>query len=219
MGTFGFAGRPNTPINLSHFLGRLREGSCFGYSSMTTGAGSYDSILFVQNACQYYATARFAMHAQCMPVCGILFHHTVEMLLKGGLAQQRELCELEKMGHRLKKLWRAFKEDFPDPGLIRHDTTISRLDKFDAIRYPDDILKYGMGTTAQWRGPAAEVITHGGIQTPRQYVIVVSDIDDLIADVFKISSWNPGTFMGTNPAALEAITRCNDHSEFLIKRF
>jgi hypothetical protein len=30
------------------------------------------------------------MHAQCMPVCGNLFHHAVEMLLKGGLAQKGE---------------------------------------------------------------------------------------------------------------------------------
>jgi hypothetical protein len=35
----------------------------------------------------------------------------------------------------------------------------------------------------------------------------VSDIDELVADVFKISSWNPGVFMETNPAALDAITR------------
>jgi hypothetical protein len=186
---------------------------------MTTGADRHESILFVQNACQYYATARFAMHAQCMPVCGILFHHTVEMLLKGGLARQRELCELEKMRHRLKVLWRAFKVDFHDSNLKQHDKTVSRLDKFDAIRYPDEILRYGMGTTAQWGNPAAEVIAHGGIKTPRQYVIVVSAIDDLVADVFKTCSWNPGTFMGTNPAALEAITRYNDHSEFLITRF
>lgn len=60
---------------------------------------------------------------------------------------------------------------------------------------------------------------YGGIKTPRQYVIVVSDIDDLVADVFRISSWKPGPFMGTNCAALEAIRRNNDHSEFLIKRF
>jgi hypothetical protein len=142
-------------------------------------------MLFVQNACQYYATARFAMHAGCMPVVGILFHHTVEMLLKGGLAQKRTPGELKDMGHRLKLLWRVFKEDFPDPSLSRHDRTISRLDKFDAIRYPDEILRYGMGGRAEWRGPITEVTTYGGIPTPRQYAIVVSDIGDLVAEVFK----------------------------------
>jgi hypothetical protein len=177
-------------------------------------------MLFVQNACQYYATARFAMHAGCMPVMGILFHHTVEMLLKGGLAQKRKLSDLEAMRHRLKKkIWPAFKEDFPDPNLSRHDATISSLDKFDAARYPDEILKHGMGGRAEWRGPVTEVIAHSGIRTVRPYVIAISDIDDLVAEVFKKCSWNPGAFMGHNPAALEAIKRENGHSEFLTTVF
>jgi hypothetical protein len=75
-----------------------------------------------------------------------------------------------------------------------------------------------MAATAQWSGSAGKVTTYGGIKTPKQYALIVSDIDDLIADAFKMSSWNPGAFMGANPAALEAITRYNDHSEFLTKR-
>ncbi len=187
---------------------------------MTNGSDNRESMLFVQNACQYYATARFAMHAGCMPVMGILFHHTVEMLLKGGLAQKRKLSDLEAMRHRLKKkIWPAFKEDFPDPNLSRHDATISSLDKFDAARYPDEILKHGMGGRAEWRGPVTEVIAHSGIRTVRPYVIAISDIDDLVAEVFKKCSWNPGAFMGHNPAALEAIKRENGHSEFLTTVF
>jgi hypothetical protein len=171
--------------------------------------------LFMQSACQYYAAARFAIHAQCMPVGGSLFHYTVEMFLKAGLAQQRKLSELKDMGHDLKKLWSAFKADFPDPALKRHDKTISRLHKFEAIRYPEGIIKHGMGLSAEWFGPAGQVTTYGGLKTPKQYAIVVSDIDDLIADVFKVCSRNPVAFIGTNPAAREAITRRNAHSKFL----
>jgi len=58
---------------------------------------------------------------------------------------------------------------------------------------------------------------HGGVKTPKQYTIVVSDIDDLIVDVFKTCSWNPVAFIGTNAAALEAITRYNNHSTFLTR--
>jgi hypothetical protein len=121
------------------------------------------------------------------------------------------------MGHDLKELWRTFKADFPDPSLKRHDNTISCVNKFEAIRYVDGITKYGMGATAQWSGPAAEVKTFGGLKTPKQYAIVVSDIDDLVADVFKVCSRNPVAFFGTNPHALEALTRNNAHSEFLTK--
>src|SRR5438876_786309 len=78
------------------------------------------AVMFAQLACQYYATARFAMYAQRMPVCGNLFHHAVEMALKGGLARKRDVSELRYMGHRLKALWREFKKEHPGLGLERH---------------------------------------------------------------------------------------------------
>lgn len=46
------------------------------------------ALSLVQSGCQYYATARFAMRAQCVLVFGNLFHHAVEMMLKGGLAKK-----------------------------------------------------------------------------------------------------------------------------------
>ena len=91
------------------------------------------------------------------------------------------------MGHHLKKVWKAFKTDFPDDTLKRHDQTISTLDKFEAIRYPD--VKLSIGMSGQWCGPAAKVTGHR-FKTPKQYAVVVGDIHDLIADVFKALSWN-----------------------------
>lgn len=146
------------------------------------------AMLFMSSACQYYAAARFAMHAQCIPVCGNLFHHAVEMILKGGLARKHKLSDLKDMRHNL---WRAYKADFPDPTLKRHDKTISGLNKFEDIRYPDANRKHAMGVTAEWSGPAGAVTAYGGIKTPKQYTLVVSEIDDLIVDAFKMSSWNP----------------------------
>jgi hypothetical protein len=174
---------------------------------------------FVRIACQYYATARFAMYAQRFPVCGNLFHHAVEMFLKAGivkagLARNRKLS-LKGMGHDLKKLWRAFKADFPEPALERHNKTISLLNKFEAIRHPDS--KHAIAMTGDWFGPAATVTAYRGVKTPKQYAIVVSDIDDLIVDVFKTCAWNPCAFIETNSAALEAIRRNNNHSDFLTR--
>ena len=171
--------------------------------------------LFMEGACQYYATARFAVHAGCAPVCGNLFHHAVERFLKAGLTQHRGLSDIERMRHNLKKLWRAFKADFPATALKQHDKTISCLHKFEDIRYPDKVIERGMGVSVEWSGPAGKVTTLGRIKTPKQYAIVVSDIDDLIADVFKVCSRNPHAFIGANPAAQEAITRHNAHSKFL----
>jgi hypothetical protein len=178
--------------------------------------------LFVGNACQYYVAARFLVHAQRIPVCGNLFHHAVEMLLKGGLAKKRKLSlsALKKMGHKLKVLGREYKLDFPNPALKRHDKTISLLDKFKDIRYPDSILASGMGVVVQWSGPLPSVPVGGpALKTPKQYTIIVSDIDDLVAEVFRTSSWTPGAsaFIGTNRFAKQTIRRHNKHARYLTK--
>ena len=56
---------------------------------------------------------KFGVYAKRIGVCGNITHHAVEMFLKGGLARYRTLSELRAMGHNLKKIWRAFKTDFP----------------------------------------------------------------------------------------------------------
>jgi hypothetical protein len=187
----------------------------------TNPAGDNISIFFMENGSQYYTMARFAAHAQRMPVGGNLFHHAVEMLLKGGLARERPLSDLKDMGHDLKVLWRAFKTDFPEPALGRHDKIISGLNKFEDIRYPNPSKVSAMGVSLEWSGPPGTIKTYGGLRTPKQFAVVVSDIDDLVADIFKAASWSPASasFLGgPNPAALEAITRNNVHAEFLTGR-
>jgi hypothetical protein len=62
------------------------------------------------------------------------------------------------------------------------------------------------------------VTTFGGLNTPKQYSIVVSDIDDLVADLLKTSPWIHGIYMGGNKAALEAIKRENKQADFLTTR-
>ena len=62
------------------------------------------------------------MHAQSSYVCGNLFHHVVEMLLKADLAKSgASLEELQRMGHNLRRLWRAYKRDHLNAALSRHD--------------------------------------------------------------------------------------------------
>lgn len=172
----------------------------------------YSSDEFMQIACQYYVAARFAMHAQVMPVTGNLFQLAVEMSLKGGLARKRSLSDLKSMGHDLKKLWRAFKNEFPNPALRAHDKTISRVHRFEEVRYPS---KHSLALAGEWCDQPVPVVATAGMKTPKQYPLVVSDVDDLIVDVFKVCSLNPALLIGRNGAALKAITRRNRHSEFL----
>jgi hypothetical protein len=177
--------------------------------------GSFYADLFAKSGCEYYAAARFAMYAQRSYICGNLFHHAVEMLLKAGLAKNgKSLSDLTDMRHSLKKLWRAYRDDHAEADLERHNKTINRLDKHEDIRYPNPALG-SIGVSLEWSGKPGEVKTFGGLSTPKQYAVVVSDIDDLVADVLKASSWNPGLVMGANEAALEAVKRHNEHGIFL----
>ena len=77
-----------------------------------------NKVLFVQLGFQYYVSGRFAARGGLMPVSGNLFHHAVEMLLKGHLATTLPLNELRsRFGHRLREMWNAFKQDVSDSGL------------------------------------------------------------------------------------------------------
>ena len=78
--------------------------------------------------------------------------------------------------------------------------------------------KGSLAVTAQWSGPPPQAAVTRSGKTPRQYTLVVSEIDDLVADVLKTSSWNAGVLMGHNPAALEAITLNNAHAAYLTTR-
>jgi hypothetical protein len=57
---------------------------------------------FMKLGVQYYVAARSAAWAGLLPVCGNLYHHTLEMFLKAGLSRKYSLRELQKkFGHRL----------------------------------------------------------------------------------------------------------------------
>jgi hypothetical protein len=186
-------------------------------SARAVDRDSVDAHFFVRSGYEYYANARFAMHAQSSYVCGNLFHHAVEMFLKSDLAKNGEsLKELQRMGHNLKKLWRAYKRSHPNAALSCHDRTVNRLDKHEDLRYPDPALG-AIGVSLEWSGEPGEVKTYGGLRSPKQYAVVVSDIDDLIADIIRTTGWNPGALAPINPAAVEAITRHNEHAQFLAR--
>jgi len=62
----------------------------WGGRDVSNGNNDLNADFLVKSECEYYTTARFAMHAQRSFVCGNLFHHAVEMLLKAGLAKNEK---------------------------------------------------------------------------------------------------------------------------------
>lgn len=169
-----------------------------------------DQLQLFTTATQYYVTGRFAASAGLHPVCANLFHHAVEMYLKGCLAETLSLDDLKtRFGHRLPKLWQDFKKRAAsDHGLTRSDKereasahelsrfdeVIRRLDAFEQIRYPDEIVKKGMVGVISWKAgdftPSASTM----VRPEPVYEIVVGDIDGLVYVIFKRCSMNPTFF-------------------------
>jgi hypothetical protein len=115
----------------------------------TTAASDHDwhewrERQFVSAGVQYYVAARASALAGLMPVCGNLFHHAVEMLLKAGIIQHNDAAgvpfdetdkRLRQLGHKLIKSWDEFKTTHPGENLGGWDALIADLDRWEEIRY------------------------------------------------------------------------------------
>ena len=156
---------------------------------------------------QYYIAARFAAFGRLNPVVGNLFHHSIEMYLKGGLSKTKNLQQLEKFRHKLPAIWKAFKDQTTGAALSQFDATIADLDRYEELRYPNAALAKGMGSTINIMRSNASVT--GGISVP-QYELCVQDIDELVAAIFSAASRNPKAyFQGLAGCAREFLMKDN----------
>jgi len=93
----------------------------------------------------YYIAARFSVFSGLW-IMGNLFHHAVEMLLKGFLCidlEEKAMKNFSKSGHSLLDAWKLFKGVIGDKNADQFDDIITSLDEFEDIRYPDRVIKQG----------------------------------------------------------------------------
>src|SRR5262249_14350227 len=127
--------------------------------------------------------------------CGILFHHCIERFLKAALlAHGHSLDSLRAHGHSLEKTWRAFKAEYPAASLDEFDATISRLNRFEDIRYPDAMIEQGMQVLLDWK-PSISKAT-GSMKMPPKYHVIVNDLDRLTRRILETASRNPKALLG-----------------------
>lgn len=144
----------------------------------------------------YFVVARYSASAFLMPICGNLYHHAIELFLKGYLANSISSFELKsKFGHSLPKLWEAFKSVINDSSLNNFDLVISKLDRFENIRYPDSIVDNGMmvGITVGGAGPSLVDQFHDGGPV---YKLNVEELDCLTLTIFEKASVPPSAYFG-----------------------
>ena len=149
-------------------------------------------------------------------VPGNLFHHAVEMLLKGLLSRTvslKDLKDRKKFGHSLLKLWPAFKALFPVENLIEFDQMIDELERFESIRYPDEILKHGAQTVIG-RGRGRPMVSSS--RTEPQYQIGMGDVDAFFGRLFPLCRMNPKAYFSF--LAYNEEGRADHEGKYLLRR-
>jgi hypothetical protein len=151
------------------------------------------STMFFRIALEYYINGRSSLLSGLMFTTGSLFHHAVEMLLKGELVKTVSLDELkQKYGHSLPKCWAAFKALFPSEDLTEFDPMIAGLDRFEHIRYPNTIVGEGAGISFGW---GRSTPTTGGATPTPEYRLFVGDVDALFDRVIRLCPMTPRAFV------------------------
>lgn len=140
---------------------------------------------------QYYISGRFSFFCGFSPITGNILHHAIEMFLKMALSRNLGEADLKnKFRHNLKRLWKEFKQHFPDVTLDKYDVLISEVNKWEDARYPSSGYSLmSMALTDPGIPPASKKGPH-----PKRYVLKMSEIDELVQVIFQISKIKPGTF-------------------------
>jgi hypothetical protein len=153
---------------------------------------------YFRHGLEYYTSARYAAKSAFIPVCGLLAHYAIEMLLKGQLSVGHTEDNLKKIGHDLNAAWVAFKAEFPASDLTRFDTTIAEINRFWRIRYPEKLVVEGMQCSVDWSGVAGDhrpiSLDPSAPSIPR-YHLSLHDLDALVLSIFELCRVNPAFFL------------------------
>jgi HEPN domain-containing protein len=162
---------------------------------------------YFRTALEYYIAARFSALSFFMPMSGVIFHHAIELYLKGLLCPLLDEKKRTKLGHNLRRAWKKYKSLSKDSSLSRFDDRIAGLDRHWGVRYPDEILRHGIQVDIGFeKSPAAAVI---GGRNQSRYVLVIEELDELMAVLWNKSGLNIEAFMSSSDAAREYLGRWN----------
>ena len=148
--------------------------------------------LFISAGMHYYVAGRYAVFAGLNPTAANLLHHAAEMVLKGALAKKgMDLKALRGLSHDLPRIWREFAAQYKIDGST-FDGVIAELQKFETVRYPDEIVKKGLKSEIG-RGeprPTSGDTTHA---------LWLGEIDELMDKVFTVGSIGHKAFASCLP--------------------
>ena len=138
--------------------------------------------VYLQTAFHYYITARFATINALGTVAGHLAHHAIDMFLRAALVETTTEQERLVLSHNLPKIWQQYKQLTANPALDTFDRTINDLDRFENIRYPDRIIRYGMTLEV-----GLDRNTSPTKPNELRYQLVLGELDELVKLIFQTS--------------------------------
>ena len=160
---------------------------------------------YLQTAFHFYITARFATINSLIPVAGYLAHHAIEMFLKAALVEATSEKERILLTYDLPGIWRQYKQLTANPALDKFDRTINDLDRFDSVRNPDRLIRYGMIMEV-----AFDRNTSPTKPTELRYQMALDELDELVKLIFEISGIDAASFVNSiQPDALRYLNERN----------
>jgi hypothetical protein len=93
------------------------------------------------------------------------------------------------------KLWLEFKRLFPAEDLTEFDAMIDELDKFERIRYPDEILAHGVIVGLGFSRGKVFLQDKSVARPEPEYQIGVGDVDAFFSRLFPLCGLNPQAYL------------------------
>ena len=154
-------------------------------------------MMYFDTALHYQIAARYATSAGFVPASGNLVHHALEFYLKGALIERLDEAARRKLHHNLRRLWRMYKKERNNSALDKFDQTIRDINKFERIRYPEEILKLGMVAEIGFVRNAGVAPRPPGARKPpgARYQLALDEVDELVKRIFQIEDMNPNFYV------------------------
>jgi hypothetical protein len=154
-------------------------------------------IYFYRIGVEYYVVGRFSYFCHYLLMTGVLFHHAIEMFLKGKLLDNFSAQQLkDQFGHNLHRLWNEFKRECKDPSLRQYEGTIQRLNRWEDLRYPPKKggSSGGISMSLDMRKGDKSGVTYPKMKEESKYKVNLEEMDELVKKLFSVIQLNPKFF-------------------------
>jgi len=166
----------------------------------------------VRLSLQYYVAGRFAALNRLHDVAPVVLHHALEFILKAALARTHTLAQLKnEHRHDLESLWQAAVQEIATLKTPLRDRTIADLNKFEDLRYPDNLITQGASVTIGIRSGQDPAVSGSRPSSGPNYRFNLEDVDELWAAVFQEVANAPAFLQHLPPGARTALDAENHH--------